>query len=63
MHKWNQTSAPYPKDITVHQFFEEIVEEIPNSPTLEYEDEKITFAKLNTRSNKLANAIRGAVGA
>ena len=55
---WNDTSAPYPKDKTIYQLFEEQANKTPNNIALIFEDEKLSYKDLNKKSNQLARLIR-----
>ena len=55
---WNDTSAPYPKDKTIYQLFEEQVKKTPDNIAVIFEDEKLSYKDLNKKSNKLAHLIR-----
>jgi amino acid adenylation domain-containing protein len=50
----NQTAAPYPTDLCVHQIFERQAAATPNAIALECEGEQLTYAELDARVNKLA---------
>ncbi|HEX2093471.1 MAG TPA: amino acid adenylation domain-containing protein, partial [Longimicrobiaceae bacterium] len=52
---WNATAAAYPRDTCVHQLFERQVERTPDAVALAYEDQRLTFAELNRRANRLAH--------
>jgi len=56
--EFNDTGAPYPKDKTVHQLFEEQVEKTPDNVAVVFEDKKLTYRELNERANQLAHTIR-----
>jgi len=55
---WNQTGRDYPKDKTIHQLFEEQVEKTPDSIALVFENEELTYNKLNQQANQLARYIQ-----
>ncbi|MFT6836335.1 MAG: non-ribosomal peptide synthetase component F/aryl carrier-like protein, partial [Francisellaceae bacterium] len=55
---WNDTSAPYPKDKTIHQLFEHQVKTTPDNIAVIFEDLKLSYKDLNQKSNKLARLIR-----
>ena len=55
---WNDTKAPYPKDKTIHQLFEEQVKQTPDNIAVVFEDEKLSYKDLNKKSNQLARLIR-----
>ena len=51
----NQTEVDYPKEKTIHQLFEEQVEKTPDNIAVVYEDQELTYAQLNSRSNQVAH--------
>ena len=55
---WNDTKAPYPKDKTIYQLFEEQVKKTPDNIAVVFEDEKLSYKELNKKSNQLAHLIR-----
>jgi amino acid adenylation domain-containing protein len=55
---FNNTNADYPTGKTLHQLFEERVELTPGAIAVEFEDEQLTYAELNTRANQLAHYLR-----
>lgn len=59
---WNETSAPYRNDVSIHAYFEELVSEQPDAIALECSDEILSYRQLNERVNRLANTIRSSVG-
>jgi len=58
VYDWNKTQAPYPKDKTIHQLFEEQVEKTPDNIAVVFEDKQLTYKELNEKSNQLARYIR-----
>ena len=52
---FNQTNAPAPADKTVVQLFEEQVTKTPDAVALRFDGNKLTYAQLNKRANKLAH--------
>lgn len=56
--EWNNTVADYPKNLCVHQLFEKQVELCSQSIAVTYENQEITYKKLNNRSNQLAHYLR-----
>ncbi|HZF48381.1 MAG TPA: amino acid adenylation domain-containing protein [Polyangiaceae bacterium] len=52
------TAAAYASDRCVHDLFEQQVERTPDAVAVEYEDERLTYAELNTRANRLAHHLR-----
>jgi natural product biosynthesis luciferase-like monooxygenase protein len=56
---WNATAADYPRDVCVHQIFEQQVARTPHAPALAYLQEELTYAELDARANRLAHHLRG----
>lgn len=56
---FNDTDAVYVRPPTIHRCFEEQVGKTPNDIALVFEDEKLTYAELNEKSNRLAWILRG----
>jgi amino acid adenylation domain-containing protein len=50
---WNRTHVDYPA-LCTHELFEQQVERTPNACAVLFEDQQLTFAQLNQRSNQLA---------
>ncbi|HVV73605.1 MAG TPA: condensation domain-containing protein, partial [Verrucomicrobiae bacterium] len=57
--EWNDTQAPYPSDLCVHQLFEEQVDRDPQAIAVVYGDVSLTYGELNERSNRLAHHLIG----
>lgn len=55
---FNNTSAEYPKDKTIHQLFEEQVERTPDNIAVVFEDKQLTYRELNGKANQLARILR-----
>ena len=53
--EWNKTTRKFEYDKCIHHLFEEQVEKTPENVAFEFEEQKITYAKLNTRANQLAH--------
>ncbi len=58
VYDWNSTEAPFPKDKTIYQLFEEQVAKTPNNIAIVYEGKELTYQELNIKSNQLARHIR-----
>ncbi|MZQ80577.1 amino acid adenylation domain-containing protein [Paenibacillus sp. 5J-6] len=56
--EFNDTTAEYPQNKTIHQLFEEQAERSPEAVALLFEDTEITYAELNRRADKLAYRLR-----
>ena len=55
LYDWNDTQIDYPRDKCIHQLFEEQVNNSPDAIAVVYEDQQLTYAELNQRSNQLAH--------
>jgi amino acid adenylation domain-containing protein len=58
LYGWNDTAADYPRDLCVHQLFEEQVALAPDAIALLFEGEKLSYAELNRQANQLAHHLR-----
>ena len=56
--EFNDTYRDYPRNKTIHQIFEQRVEEIPNNIALVFQDKQLTYRELNEKSNRLAKTLR-----
>jgi amino acid adenylation domain-containing protein len=58
--EWNDTWREYPGGAQcLHELFEAQVERVPDSVAVVFEDEQVTYGKLNRRANRLAHYLRG----
>ncbi|HET7342934.1 MAG TPA: amino acid adenylation domain-containing protein [Methylomirabilota bacterium] len=55
---WSTTRAPYPEDSTVHAVFEAQAAGGADAVALIMGDERVTYAELNRRANRLAHRLR-----
>lgn len=55
---WNETTTAYPRDRAVHELFEEQVRQTPDAIALVFGAERLTYAELNGRANRLAFRLR-----
>ncbi|MBX8533060.1 AMP-binding protein, partial [Pseudomonas cichorii] len=58
LHGFNATEAEYPLDQTVHGLFEAQAERTPDAIALVSGDERLSYAELNQRANRLAHHLR-----
>jgi len=56
---WNATRAEYPREHCLHELFEAQVAQTPNAIAVVFEEQWVTYAELNQRSNQLAHHLRG----
>ncbi|KAF9345146.1 hypothetical protein BGX26_003467, partial [Mortierella sp. AD094] len=52
---WNDTDAPYPDNLCIHQLFEDQVKQTPDAIAVVYEGQELTYRELNARANSLAH--------
>jgi tyrocidine synthetase-3 len=55
---FNNTKTGYPKEKTIHELFEEQVRKTPHKTAVVFEDEKMTYAQLNLRADRVACALK-----
>ena len=61
--EWNETLVEYPQDTCLHELFEQQAERTPEAVAVIFEQERVTYAELNHRSNQLARYLsRSGVG-
>ncbi len=54
---WNATAREYPLQRTVHQLIEDQVALTPQAPALAYGAQRLSYAELNRRANRLAHRL------
>ncbi len=57
--EWNATAADYPRDLRLHELFEEQVERSPSAAAVVFEDAQLSYGELNAKANQLAHELRG----
>ncbi|HEX7241304.1 MAG TPA: amino acid adenylation domain-containing protein, partial [Longimicrobiaceae bacterium] len=55
---WNATTAAYPRDLCVHDLFAMQAARAPDAVALAWADDRVTYAELDRRSARLADALR-----
>jgi amino acid adenylation domain-containing protein len=55
---WNQTAIDYPRELCLHQLFEQQVERTPENVAVYFEQGQLTYGELNGRANRLARYLR-----
>jgi len=53
--EWNGTAAEYPRDLSIHQAFEQQVARTPEAIALAYEGKWWTYRQINDEANRLAH--------
>ncbi len=56
---WNNTAQIYPERLCVHELFESQVKRTPDKLAIEFGQEHLTYAELNSLANQLAHHLRG----
>ncbi|MEC9375345.1 MAG: non-ribosomal peptide synthase/polyketide synthase, partial [Pseudomonadota bacterium] len=56
--KWNDTSVPYPTDVTLQSLFELQVARSPDSIAIDFEGIELSYGELNSKVNKIAHLLR-----
>jgi len=58
LYEFNDTYADYPREKTIHQLFEERAALVPDAKALVFNEESMTYARLNTRANQVARILQ-----
>ena len=53
--EWNQTAVSYAEDLCMHQLFEIQAAKTPRSAAVEYEGQRLSYAELESKANRLAH--------
>ncbi|NER96525.1 MAG: amino acid adenylation domain-containing protein, partial [Symploca sp. SIO1B1] len=56
--EWNETATEYSRDKCIHQLFEEQVERTPDAVAVVFENQQLTYRKLNQKANQLAHHLK-----
>jgi amino acid adenylation domain-containing protein len=56
--EWNDTTADYPRDSSLHALFEAQVTRAPDAVALVWQGEHVTYRQLNRQANQLAHHLR-----
>ncbi|HVJ88924.1 MAG TPA: amino acid adenylation domain-containing protein [Labilithrix sp.] len=54
---WNDTDADIPRDVCIHELFEEQAKKRPDAIALVVDDASLTYAELDARANALAHVL------
>ncbi|MBN8579020.1 MAG: amino acid adenylation domain-containing protein [Anaerolineae bacterium] len=57
--EWNETQTDYPRELCIHDLFQEQVKRIPNAVAVQFEDQSLTYKELNKRSDELSKILIG----
>jgi amino acid adenylation domain-containing protein/non-ribosomal peptide synthase protein (TIGR01720 family) len=56
--EFNNTQTDYPKDLCIHQLFEQQAARTPEHIAVVFENQQLTYAQLNARANQLAHHLQ-----
>ena len=56
--RWNETRREYPRDLCVHELFEEQAARRPHAVAVAFGENRVSYAELNGRANRLARRLR-----
>jgi amino acid adenylation domain-containing protein len=59
LRSFNATDKPLPREKSLHQLFEEQAGRTPDALALSYQDQWLSFSKLDAKANQVANRLRG----
>ncbi|HJX28927.1 MAG TPA: amino acid adenylation domain-containing protein, partial [Thermoanaerobaculia bacterium] len=58
LREWNDTVAPFPRDLCLHQPFEARAAAAPDALAVIFEDQRLTYGEIERRANRLAHLLR-----
>ncbi|WP_342552941.1 amino acid adenylation domain-containing protein [Paenibacillus sp. FSL R7-0652] len=58
LQRFNDTKKDYPRDQTIHQLVEEQAGRVPEATAVVFEGQRLSYAELNERANRLARTLR-----
>src|SRR5580658_5731915 len=56
--KWNDTASEYPRNLCIHQLFEQEVARRPDAVAIRIDDQQLTYRQVNERANQVAHRLR-----
>ncbi len=57
LHELNATQAVYPKEMLIHESFEQQAALQPDAPAVIFDDQSLSYGELNVRANQLAHEL------
>jgi amino acid adenylation domain-containing protein len=58
LERWNDTASDYPRNLCIHQVFEQEAARRPDAVAVCFADEQLTYRQLNERANQIAHRLR-----
>jgi aspartate racemase len=56
--KWNDTASDYPRNLCIHQLFEQEATRRPDAVAIRIADQQLTYRQVNERANQIAHRLR-----
>ncbi|WP_162197954.1 non-ribosomal peptide synthetase [Pseudoalteromonas rubra] len=58
LHSWNDTALEYPRELCIHELFEQQAAATPEQIALRFGEQTLSYGELNARANQLAHYLR-----
>ncbi|TMP37392.1 non-ribosomal peptide synthetase [Pseudoalteromonas rubra] len=58
LHSWNDTALDYPRELCIHELFEQQAAATPEQVALRFGEQTLSYGELNARANQLAHYLR-----
>ncbi|WP_054013699.1 non-ribosomal peptide synthetase [Pseudoalteromonas sp. R3] len=58
LHSWNDTALDYPRELCIHELFEQQAAATPEQIALRFGEQTLSYGELNSRANQLAHYLR-----
>jgi len=58
LERWNDTVSDYPRNLCIHQLFEQEAARRPDAVAVRFASEQLTYRQLNERANQIAHRLR-----
>jgi non-ribosomal peptide synthetase component F len=55
--QWNETQTDYPRELCIHDLFQEQVKRTPNAVAVQFEDQSLTYKELDKRADELSKIL------
>jgi amino acid adenylation domain-containing protein len=56
--RWNDTASDYPRNMCIHQLFEQEAARRPDAVAIRFADDQLTYRQVNERANQVAHRLR-----